>query len=208
MGRSKAWLDVGGETFLARAVRTLSECTAPIIVCAAPGQALPQVAGTVIRIDDEIPGRGPLAALQAALRHANASGIPTAVVLGVDLPLFTAPMAELLLGSLRPGDAAVVPLSGDVPQPLAAAYRTELFAVMNELIRGGVFSLQACLNRIPHRALSESEYAHVDPHQLMLLNINTREAYGRLQRLLTSPRQIAHTGPDRPFPPGSRAGVV
>ena len=182
MGKDKPQLFISGQTLLSRAVETLAGCVPHVIVCARPGQTLPLLSPDVLRLDDEHPGGGPLRALVQPLRTAEAMGLSDAVVLGVDLPFFTAGMAELLLDSLRPGDLAAVPISAGHPQMLAAAYRVAAAPAAEALIREGGQSMKALLARVPHRLVSPAEYAHLDPAGRVFWNVNTPEGYERLLR--------------------------
>src|SRR5262245_54263717 len=60
MGRPKAWLPFAGELMLPRVVRLLGEVVAPIVVVAAPDQAVPPLPAHVAVVRDEAKGRGPL----------------------------------------------------------------------------------------------------------------------------------------------------
>lgn len=53
MGQPKAWLPIGGEVFLQRVVRVLSEVVSPIVVVAAAGQDLPELPAEIVIARDE-----------------------------------------------------------------------------------------------------------------------------------------------------------
>src|SRR2546430_3416835 len=77
MGRPKATLPFGPELMLQRVVRLLGSVVRPIVVVAAPGQALPPLADDVLIARDERESRGPLEGLLAGLStimgHAEAA---------------------------------------------------------------------------------------------------------------------------------------
>src|SRR6476620_11737545 len=86
MGSSKALLPFGSETMLQRVVRLLGTVVSPLVVVAAPEQALPDLPAAVTITRDENPGRGPLEGLRAGLK-ALPTGIDIAYVTSCDVPL-------------------------------------------------------------------------------------------------------------------------
>src|SRR3954464_8854944 len=68
MGSSKALLPFGPETMLQRVVRLLGTVVSPLVVVAAPEQALPELPASVSITRDEREGRGPLEGLRAGLK--------------------------------------------------------------------------------------------------------------------------------------------
>ncbi|MFG2528484.1 DUF6457 domain-containing protein [Streptomyces sp. NPDC048516] len=145
-GADKPALSVGARPLLDR------------VLAACPGAAITVVVGphrpttrVVVRALEDPPGGGPLAALEAGLRHTTA---PTVLVLSADLPFLTAKTVQGLLaaatgtpaagpgsGALgRPGsgapsygDGAMLQDASGRDQPLVAAYRAE--SLRRELAR-------------------------------------------------------------------------
>jgi molybdopterin-guanine dinucleotide biosynthesis protein A len=115
-GRLKALAVLGGETLLARAVRTLSRCAPEVLIAAPAALALP--AGPTARVDDPPGGAGPLAGIVAAARARPRGG---ALVLGVDFPCVEAELIESLAARLGAREA-VIPECAGRPQPLVAVY--------------------------------------------------------------------------------------
>ncbi len=74
MGRPKAWLRLGSETLLQRVVRRLEPVASPLVVVAAEGQDLPDLAGKARVVRDRVPGQGPLEALRTGLEALDGSG--------------------------------------------------------------------------------------------------------------------------------------
>ncbi len=134
MGRTKADLPWGDGTLLAAVVAALAPVVAPVIVVRAPGQALPPLpAGTRIA-EDRVAGRGPLEGIHAGM--AAAAGVPRVVVVATDLPFLGPALVARLLDALGDADAAVPVVSGR-PQPLLAAYRTDLLPEVARLLDAG-----------------------------------------------------------------------
>ena len=120
MGRDKATLEVAGQTLLARTVEQVPP-DIPLVV-AGPRVTLDRSGVTFVQ--EEPPGGGPVAGLDAALA---AVSTPIVVVLATDLP-FAGRLPAELVRSLRdsPQDIHAVLAAGPDgrPQQLCAAYRT------------------------------------------------------------------------------------
>ena len=112
MGRSKPALGLGGQTFLAGALRALGS-SAPLIIVVAPGQ---EAAARLSAADADArvvvtphPDRGMLASIRTGL---DAAGHPWAFVLPVDCPAVDPRTVALLEAAVRGtgGVAAAVPV--------------------------------------------------------------------------------------------------
>ena len=158
-GSPKALALADGETFAARAWRLLGEsCDERIAVGKlADGLALPFDV-----LDDGTDVRAPIAGVVAGLR---AAGHEVAVVLPVDVPLFTAEAIVELADACR--DAAVTP-SG----PLPGAYRRGVLPALERALAEGRLSLRD--------AIAGLDVAIVDLDAAFLLNVNTPDDVQRL----------------------------
>lgn len=130
LGRAdKPALSVGGRPLLDRVLAACPDAATAVVV----GPARPTARAVVHALEDP-PGGGPLAALDAGLRHTTA---PTVLVLSADLPFLTAATVRGLLaathppgaagpgGSPTPYDGAMLRDASGRDQPLVAAYRAE-----------------------------------------------------------------------------------
>jgi molybdopterin-guanine dinucleotide biosynthesis protein A len=175
MGRPKAWLPFGGELMLPRVVRLLDEVVAPIVVVAAPDQDVPPLPPEVAIVRDEEKGRGPLQGLAAGLRALQGRA-DAAYLSSCDVPFLKPAFVRRLIELL--GDNAIcVPQVGDYHHPLAAVYRLEVAAAVEELLRQDrlrpVFLFEAAATRV----VTAPELADVDPEFQTLRNLNTPEEY-------------------------------
>ncbi len=125
MGADKAFLKFENETFLERAVKTLSsvcENRVKIVLNQNQNDLVEKLPAHISHIFDNIENRGALGGIQAALKNCKTK---FAVILAVDLPLVTPQtiekLAEIALSSNK--FIATVPrqLDGRL-QPLAAIY--------------------------------------------------------------------------------------
>ena len=94
-------------------------------------------------------------------------------------------LVRAVVGSLRDGDDAVVPVIGGRPQPLLAAYRVALAPRLRELLVAGPPRTEGRPRNGRVRSLSEAELladddlAAADPDLRSALNANTPEEWAR-----------------------------
>jgi molybdopterin-guanine dinucleotide biosynthesis protein A len=187
MGTSKALLDWHGLTAVEHAVAVAREGVAggPVCVVRAPGQELPPL--DALLVDDPVAHPGPLAALCEGL--AVLSGrCDVAFACGVDTPLLVPAFVRAVVGFLREGDDAAVPVLAGRAQPLLAAYRVGLVSLLRELLDEGRVSLRtlglACSVRELTEAdlLSHPHLAATDPLLRSGENANTPGEWAALAR--------------------------
>ncbi len=181
MGRPKAALPWGGRTMLEHVADLLRQVPGVehLVLVAAPEQSLPRIPGPAVVVRDRRPGVGPLEGLACGLRAAGQLGCPAAYVTSCDVPALRPELVRLVLDRLPEAQAAV-PVAGGHKQVLAAAYRTELAAVVDELLEQGLQRPRDLLERIATTWIAEEELRRVDPKLASLENLNTPEDYRRL----------------------------
>ncbi|MGW2489525.1 NTP transferase domain-containing protein [Streptomyces sp. NPDC001606] len=117
-GADKPAVRVGGRTLLDRVLAACAGAGTTVVVAA------PRPTARAVRwTREDSPGAGPVAALEAGLRHTTAE---YAVVLSADLPFLVPAVLERLLTAVRESgaDGALLTDAGGRDQPLVAAYRT------------------------------------------------------------------------------------
>lgn len=135
MGQPKAVLERDGETLAGRSARLLQRVCDPVVEIG-PGYTM------LTRVDEDPPGRGPLAALVAGADAVPGTG--PVLLLACDLPFVT----EGLLARIAswPGPDSVVPLDRDgVVQPVCARYSPAALDLARELLATGERSLRSLL---------------------------------------------------------------
>lgn len=188
MGTPKAWLPIAGETLLARVVRIVGCVVEPVVVVAAPGQAVPPLPAAVRVVRDEVAGCGPLAGLVAGLTALE--GMCEAVYLSAcDVPFLKPEFIRQVLMLL--GDApASVPRIHHRLHPLAAAYRVSVLPIARNQLANKHLRMHDFVAALLARILDLSELAAGDPLWDSLRNINTPEDYqDALRELETAPEQ-------------------
>jgi molybdenum cofactor guanylyltransferase len=175
MGASKADLPFGPETMLQRVVRLLATVVSPIVVVAAPQQALPAVPAEVTVTRDEREGRGPLEGLRAGLKALPAH-VDAAYVTSCDVPLLVPDFVEHMIALLGDHDIAVMEIDG-FPHPLSAVYRRDTLPDVEALLAQDRLRPVFLFDAVRTRRVQPAEMTSVDPQLLTLRNLNTREDY-------------------------------
>jgi molybdenum cofactor guanylyltransferase len=180
MGRPKAWLPFGEELMLQRVVRLVREVVEPVVVVAAPGQALPELPVEVLRGEDREEGRGPLEGLLAGLEKLVECEpeIEAAYVTSCDVPLLVPDLIRFLMNR-RAAYEVVVPVESEFAHPLAALYRVSVRATVRELLAAGELRPRALFRRVATRRVPVEELREVDPGLQSFLNLNHPEDYQR-----------------------------
>jgi molybdopterin-guanine dinucleotide biosynthesis protein A len=171
MGRPKAWLRFGPERMLQRVVRLVGTGAQPIVVVAAPDQAVPDLPADVAIVRDPVAGRGPLQGLAAGFA-ALPDPVDFVYATATDVP-FLQPDWITRLAELIGGDDLAIPFIDGYYHPLAALYRKRavLPAIEDLLIANRlrpVFLVEAVQTRI----VTEAEMRAVDPELRSLRNLN------------------------------------
>ena len=168
LGSPKALVTLGGRTLLVRALETLRSFCDHVVVCAPASLELP--IEPAIRVDDPLPGEGPLAALVAGLRSRP---FARAVALGVDMPFVGADALAIVCAGPM-GAPAVVPAPGGRPQPLAAAYAPEAIAPLAAAVGRGERALVRAVLALPARIVADAELVAALGSTDAYFNLNTR----------------------------------
>ncbi|MDR0576606.1 MAG: molybdenum cofactor guanylyltransferase [Candidatus Accumulibacter sp.] len=129
MGRDKTALEFGGRTLLARAIDLMQGVFPQVLVSVRHARG--DIAAT--QVFDELPDAGPLAGLCAGLA---CSRTPWVFVMAADMPFLEAGVIRELAARRDDGHEAVVPVVGDVPQPLAAYYATTALPTLRAILAG------------------------------------------------------------------------
>jgi len=177
MGRDKLSLPFGGETMLARVLRTVRQVAPDVVLVAREGQALPATGLEAVR--DPAEGLGPLAAIAVGLSSLHTD---RAIVVACDMPLLRPAMLRRLL-DLAEGRDACVPVLDGFAIPTCAVYRRELATLASELVAARQLSPAALLERVNARYVDAADLRDVDPALESFRDCNTPERYFEALRL-------------------------
>ena len=175
MGQPKLSLPFADETMLARVVRIVGEVVSPVVVVAAPGQALPELPPGTLVARDRVADRGPLAGLAAGLA-ALAEHSDAAYASSCDVPLLEPSVVRLMVEALSTHEMAI-PRDGDFHHPLAAVYRTSLVPRIAALLSAGRLRPLFLVRESDARIVDVAQLRAVDPSLGSLHNANTPEEY-------------------------------
>jgi molybdopterin-guanine dinucleotide biosynthesis protein A len=178
MGRPKAWLPFGPERILQRSVRLVGEAAAPIVVVAAPGQAVPPLPENVLVVEDQIPGRGPLQGIATGMA-ALPAGVEFVFAMATDTPFFK-PAWIGRLQELIVEDDLAIPFADGFHHPLAALYRVSAVGpAIETLLRDDRLRLLTLTETVRTRVVAAEELREIDPLLETLRNLNDPVSYAR-----------------------------
>jgi molybdopterin-guanine dinucleotide biosynthesis protein A len=131
---------------------------------------------------DILPGLGPLAGLQSALRHAKAEKI---FLLGCDMPLLNSELLNLMW-EIPTWAPVVIPGTPRGLEPLHAIYHKSLLPIVDNRISAGNLSLQSLVRDIPRHIVSPADILKICPSFKCLTSANTPGDLAKLKRFAQS----------------------
>jgi molybdopterin-guanine dinucleotide biosynthesis protein A len=167
MGADKAFLQLGCQTLLARALDAASAVAAEVRIVGDAEKFLEF--GRVVQ--DVFPERGPLGGIHAALCESQTE---LNLMLAVDLPFLESRFLSYLIASAWQCAAIVtVPRVGSNWQPLCAVYRREFAAVAEKALRKGKNRIDTLFSQVETRAIGDEELGRMGFSSRMFRNLNT-----------------------------------
>lgn len=170
MGRDKAMLPLGNETFLSRLIAEYSPAFPVYVSVGEAGRFETCGAGELV---DLHPGMGPLAGLEAAFAGTDADAV---FLTATDLPFGTLELARQLLDMLGDADACVIRRSDGKTEPAFGVYRRSCLEPLRACLAEGRRSFRGLLDRVNVRWAEETELQKFSLPEL-LQNVNTPEEY-------------------------------
>ena len=173
LGGPKAWLEWRGSPLLLHVVGRLAGLAdRPPLVAAGRGTDLP--AGPYDRVDDTIPGAGPLSGLAAGLSVLEKTAPEARVAVAACDGPFADPRLFLFLAALAPRVDVVLPEHAGRLHPLTAVWRAGASGACRRALGRGERRLLAALDDLEHVIVPSVEFpAGLDPERV-LLNLNDR----------------------------------
>jgi molybdopterin-guanine dinucleotide biosynthesis protein A len=181
-GADKLAADLGGRSVLLHTVSAVEMVASPVILVLAPDAPVPALAVNrgrpiVIARDPETFG-GPLVGLAAGLAalHETAPGVPTALVVGGDMPALVPAVLEVLAATLEADPTlGAATLAADPPSILPMAVRVAPALSASAVIIGGPGrrSLRALVAAVPSAVVPEGAWRALDPAAATLRDVDT-----------------------------------
>ncbi len=187
LGQEKAWVKFKGQTLLERAVSRLGSLTDQIKIVSAPGQKLP-LGGTTGRleiVEDVYPGKGPLVGIYSGLSACRGIG---GFVTACDMPFVNLEFSRYLI-SLSPGFDVVIPVRGELQEPLHAFYSMQCIKTIGELIEKEDYKIDHLLQRVRTRYVESNDIERFDPAGNSFFNINTLQDLETAVKMASAPSE-------------------
>lgn len=129
MGRDKAWLNVQGESLIARQIGLVRELGAVEIFISGRGDSDYKALGCAV-LRDHFADAGPLAGIERALEAISTSLL---LVLAVDMPKMNPAPLQILLANCTE-NSGVIPRLRHGSEPLAAIYPRSALSLLTQLL--------------------------------------------------------------------------
>lgn len=169
MGTDKAFVELEGQTLLARALDLARSVSAEVRII---GSAQKFAAFGAV-VEDTFLERGPLAGIHAALR---ASPTELNLILAVDTPFVSRAFLEYLFQqSRRAAEWVIVPQTEGQRQPLCAVYRKEFAEVAENALQAGRNKIDPLFDQVPTRVIDQVEMKTAGFGLNLFRNLNTPE---------------------------------
>jgi molybdenum cofactor guanylyltransferase len=180
MGRPKAELPFGGGTMLDYIVAEMMRVFEDLVVAVAEPTLFAWEGYGARSIEDRASFRGPVAALEHALRKIEHD---RAFVCSCDVPFINGDLARRLCDILGDNDLLIPHVDGKL-QMLHAVYRKECAKTLASMRKNGETRLHQIVNVAKARIVPEAEIRALDPELLSFFNVNTLEDYQRALKLM------------------------
>ncbi len=169
MGSDKAFVELDGQTLLARALDLARSITANVRIVGDPAK----FAAFAPVVQDIFPNCGPLGGIQASLR---ASAAELNLMLAVDMPFVSSDLLRYLIERARNSSATVtVPLCEGGNQPLCAVYRRAFAEAAEDALEQGRYKIDPLFAEDSTQVINEDELRENGFSPKMFRNLNTRE---------------------------------
>ncbi len=169
MGSDKAFLEVAGQSLLARSLDLARSVTPDVKIVGDPAK----FSAFAPTIPDIYSHRGPLAAIHAALTN---SATDFNLVLAVDLPFLNVRFLHYLIAESESTNAVVtVPQAAGHLHLLCAIYRKQFLAPAERALAESRNKLDALFNQVEVRIIPEDELTAAGFSPAIFRNLNTPE---------------------------------
>jgi molybdenum cofactor guanylyltransferase len=177
-GRDKSGLVVDGRTILDRQLTELASVVDDVLIVGGVA-AHPAAHPMPRRIDDLVPGCGPLGGLHAALTAMTGGSV---ALLACDMPFVTAPFIAYLLSLADTADI-VIPQTERGYHPLCAVYSQNCLKAVTARLAERRLKMVDLLADVRVRRVTPEEIERFGDCHRLLANVNTPGEYADLETL-------------------------
>ena len=182
MGSDKAFVQLGGETLLAKALKLARVVTEEVRIVGDAGKFT--AFGRVV--EDVYRNQGPMGGIHAAL---SGSSTELNLILAVDLPFVEASFLQYLLSRARESGAMVtLPRAAQHLQPLCAIYQRAFAAVAEESLRNVRNKIDSLFARVRTCVIDEDELMRGGFSSAIFRNLNTQDDLEKARSSQLEPR--------------------
>ena len=184
MGRNKALMRLGHDTFISRTLKRLRIVTDEIILISKSAHLYTELGVQVYK--DLIPNAGALGGVYTGLSYAENNAV---LCVACDMPLLQPKLMSYLVSVLGEHDA-VVPYTRGMKesnpklQTLCAVYSRGCVQTIRQMLDEGELRLHALCDRVTVRMVPPDEWEGFDPKGLSFVNINTHEDFEKVKEML------------------------
>lgn len=179
-GSPKALATVDGRRIVDRVRNALVQSVDEIVLVANERELFADL-GIPIR-GDRLPGLGPLAGVEAALRWAAERGADGVLCVSCDLPFLSAALLREI-AARGDGVRTVVPESGRGIEPLCAWYPVGALGEVQRLLASEDRSLRALFAAIETVRMSVDEVRRFGDPEILFFNVNARDDLERAREI-------------------------
>lgn len=167
-GKNKAFLTIGGQTFLDRIISVVNSCCdETLLVTREPEK---YVDWGIRVVTDILTVRSALAGIHAGLVNMRAD---YGVFIGCDTPLIKTGVIRILMDAAESGFDIIVPSSATYFQPLCAVYAKSCAPVIEDQLQGGDLKIANLFARMAVKKVSYEQFRAEDARLVSFFNINT-----------------------------------
>jgi molybdopterin-guanine dinucleotide biosynthesis protein A len=172
MGRSKAFLEIGGVSLLQRVTNHVAAVCREVILVTRDPVELADMNHRIVK--DLVPGQGPLGGVATGLFYAR---FPWCLITACDLPFLKQAFLERLASLTKDvprGPRALVPQTPDGWQPLVAVYHRDCQKPAQRLLSQGERKLDDLRDHgVIWQSIPADDFRDVDPNLETFINVNT-----------------------------------
>ncbi|MFQ5779770.1 MAG: molybdenum cofactor guanylyltransferase [Nitrospiria bacterium] len=167
IGERKAFIELGGETLLNRAVTRLAEVFSEILVVVDDMERFEKLPYRCVT--DRLPGLGPMGGIDTALRAASGDAV---FVVACDMPFLKTNVIRAMT-DLSDGYDLIIPSLPDGLHPLHALYTQGCLPAIEAQIKGGNLAPHSLPQYVRSRFFQKEAFLELDPLFRSVMNINT-----------------------------------